>query len=781
MADVRTLEAVVTKQLAAGGRVLLVGDHRQLPEVGAGGGFAYAATHAPVVAELTVNRRQRQPWEQAALAELRSGTSPPPSPPTSPTTASSSPTPPTPCSPLRSTGGWPPATHGLRAGAAGRHQRPRRPAQRRRDRTTRRRRRARRRGRRPTGRAVSGSASGSWCAATPPNPPSPAAVEIANGQPATSPPPARAARRPPRHRPRRRPRRPLPAPGRPGHRRLRAHHPPGPRRHLGPGHRRRRRRPLPRRRLRRAVPRCARELDRAHRPRSRPSHPPSRRRARTPRPRARPPDEQPDPVEDDLITRIDRSRAKQLAHSIDPDADLVDRLATTLPYRHLAVAPRRRPPGRSTRRHVLGGHISEVSERVERTEHAARHLGHRTDRQPPRPPQHRHRHRHRRPRRDRHRAFHLRRRSASDQDVRLGRAAHRRPPPPTTALARAPEPTSTGCTTSSNSTPHDGTASCTPSASNPATPTATGEPPARSSNGTPTPSSPAHRLAHRPPRRPPRRPRRRPHLARRRHRHRHLAARPRPPPTTHQGSAPAPPNRTTRAAFDALTEELARTRLWLADTGASLSFPPSCRPTEASTSGSSSSTSCSPPARPTCGQPSPSCRPASSASTTPTTCSVKRSTATTPDGPGSSPTGPTSSNTKRSSTPCKPILNCSSKPLASTSTCDFRDPATSHASKTAADGPVLSGWSPPIRSSVPMDPMTTRPMSASRAAPAVARTSRPPDVHRRGSSRLLGISRTTAYECVRDGSLPALRFRRRVVITRAAIEALLAKGKPTDA
>jgi conjugative relaxase-like TrwC/TraI family protein len=73
MADIRTLEAVVTRQVSAGGRVLLVGDHRQLPEVGAGGGFAAATQHADCVAKLTVNRRQRQPWEQDALANLRDG------------------------------------------------------------------------------------------------------------------------------------------------------------------------------------------------------------------------------------------------------------------------------------------------------------------------------------------------------------------------------------------------------------------------------------------------------------------------------------------------------------------------------------------------------------------------------------------------------------------------------------------------------------------------------------------------------------------------------------
>ncbi len=73
MTDLRTLDTAIALQLAAGGRVLLVGDHHQLPEVGAGGGFAHAATHTPCVATLTVNRRQQQPWEQAALTELRNG------------------------------------------------------------------------------------------------------------------------------------------------------------------------------------------------------------------------------------------------------------------------------------------------------------------------------------------------------------------------------------------------------------------------------------------------------------------------------------------------------------------------------------------------------------------------------------------------------------------------------------------------------------------------------------------------------------------------------------
>ncbi len=73
MADTRTLQRLVSAATDAGARVVLVGDHRQLPEVGAGGGFAYATQHAQTIAELSINRRQQQPWEQAALTELRDG------------------------------------------------------------------------------------------------------------------------------------------------------------------------------------------------------------------------------------------------------------------------------------------------------------------------------------------------------------------------------------------------------------------------------------------------------------------------------------------------------------------------------------------------------------------------------------------------------------------------------------------------------------------------------------------------------------------------------------
>ncbi len=43
---------------------------------------------------------------------------------------------------------------------------------------------------------------------------------------------------------------------------------------------------------------------------------------------------------------------------------------------------------------------------------------------------------------------------------------------------------------------------------------------------------------------------------------------------------------------------------------------------------------------------------------------------------------------------------------------------------------------------------------------------------------ILGISRSTAYECVRLGTLPCLRFRRRIVIPASAIERLLEGAGP---
>lgn len=74
MAGIRELETAISTVVAAGGRVVLVGDHHQLPEVTAGGGFAALATDPEAtVATLTVNRRQHHAWEIAALAQLRDG------------------------------------------------------------------------------------------------------------------------------------------------------------------------------------------------------------------------------------------------------------------------------------------------------------------------------------------------------------------------------------------------------------------------------------------------------------------------------------------------------------------------------------------------------------------------------------------------------------------------------------------------------------------------------------------------------------------------------------
>ncbi len=42
----------------------------------------------------------------------------------------------------------------------------------------------------------------------------------------------------------------------------------------------------------------------------------------------------------------------------------------------------------------------------------------------------------------------------------------------------------------------------------------------------------------------------------------------------------------------------------------------------------------------------------------------------------------------------------------------------------------------------------------------------------------LGISRTTAYECVRLGSIPSLRLGHRIVVPRRALHELL--STPTD-
>ena len=72
MVGTRTLARLVHAARREGTRVVLVGDHRQLPEIAAGGAFAALAGTVPTV-ELVDNRRQHEGWERDALAELRHG------------------------------------------------------------------------------------------------------------------------------------------------------------------------------------------------------------------------------------------------------------------------------------------------------------------------------------------------------------------------------------------------------------------------------------------------------------------------------------------------------------------------------------------------------------------------------------------------------------------------------------------------------------------------------------------------------------------------------------
>ena len=74
MAGTRDVAAIVDQVTQAGAKLVLSGDHHQLPEVAAGGAFRAALdTLGDRVVELTVNRRQHHPWERDALDELRCG------------------------------------------------------------------------------------------------------------------------------------------------------------------------------------------------------------------------------------------------------------------------------------------------------------------------------------------------------------------------------------------------------------------------------------------------------------------------------------------------------------------------------------------------------------------------------------------------------------------------------------------------------------------------------------------------------------------------------------
>ena len=71
----RKLDRLLDHTLRAGGSLVLVGDHRQLPEIESGGALSALAGRVPTV-ELTENRRQGHAWERDALAELRHGSVP---------------------------------------------------------------------------------------------------------------------------------------------------------------------------------------------------------------------------------------------------------------------------------------------------------------------------------------------------------------------------------------------------------------------------------------------------------------------------------------------------------------------------------------------------------------------------------------------------------------------------------------------------------------------------------------------------------------------------------
>jgi ATP-dependent exoDNAse (exonuclease V) alpha subunit len=72
MVGTRTLAQLLEHAARARAKVVLVGDHRQLPAIEAGGLLRGLTERLPTI-ELAENRRQREPWERAALIELRHG------------------------------------------------------------------------------------------------------------------------------------------------------------------------------------------------------------------------------------------------------------------------------------------------------------------------------------------------------------------------------------------------------------------------------------------------------------------------------------------------------------------------------------------------------------------------------------------------------------------------------------------------------------------------------------------------------------------------------------
>ncbi|MHB1988124.1 MAG: AAA family ATPase [Acidimicrobiales bacterium] len=72
MVGTRDRQMLVFWAKRCGASVVLVGDHRQLPEIEAGGALGALADRLGAI-ELTENRRQREEWERGALDELRHG------------------------------------------------------------------------------------------------------------------------------------------------------------------------------------------------------------------------------------------------------------------------------------------------------------------------------------------------------------------------------------------------------------------------------------------------------------------------------------------------------------------------------------------------------------------------------------------------------------------------------------------------------------------------------------------------------------------------------------
>ena len=616
------------------------------------------------VAELTVNRRQRQPWEQAALRRAARRV-------TSPDAVAAylahdrvvvtdSPA----AMIAAAVDRWFAARDaGLSAGAAGRHQRPRRrgstrpssPAS-------------------PTpasstaprwrsGRRRSGSASGSSCAATAPNTPSDGqTVDVANGQTGhvVAIADGRLTVRLDHGGDERGAHRPVPAPGRAPRPTPTPSPPTGPRAAPGtwpsPSAPTASTAKAPTSQLSRGA---ARELARAHRSRSRRTPPATPLRELDRHDTGlTPPDEQ--ARRHRATTSSSASAAPTPSSSPTPStptstASTTSPAPSPSPTSKPTTPPPPPPSGSPPRPTAIDG--ADLADQIARVDHIARHVALGGQVSPS----------------DRHnvgtvtalddtagqvhRAVRLRRRPArppapSDwADLRLINAAdpthpaRRRPGPPRQPSSATSPPGSSG-----------GRPPCAASASNPATPP-----------GTPVPSTAHHRparhapqrrptrLAHRAARRPARRRRRRHHLGRRRPHHRLLASpRPTPRPTA-PGLGPRPATRTRRHGTRCTPDSASPAPGWPPPTASTPPTPIIPSRDRAARTPRRARRAARPAPPPTGAPPSPSSAAASSASTTPPTSSpAALGRPARPAAIGSSATGPTSSSTRRSTAPSPP-------------------------------------------------------------------------------------------------------------------------------